>query len=528
MHRPSALPALLLTTSLVATGCNNATTQNGEGSAKYALNGTFTYDIGDDPGAFDPYHSQLIFGYASLAYDSLVNLRPDGKFVSGLARKWTTSANSATFTLRPDVTCSDGTPLTARQVAADLTYLGNPKNQSPLYGNMIPKEPFKATGDDGTRTVKVAMTKPFGFLLNSIGLTPIVCANGLKNPKLLSSASDGTGPFVLSKVVAGQSFTFTVRKGYRWGPGGAATSVPGTPARVVLRTIPNETTAANLLLSGELNLAQVSGPDQQRLTAQGLKKLAIAGPGAWLWFNQIGGRPGADKRVRQALVQTLDLNQVIKVSTTGGGGASTGLVALEPKPCTGNTVAGLLPRLDVTAAATQLDDAGWGKGADGVRRKAGKPLTIDLHFFPGPSVLNKPTAEFLAQRWKTLGVKVKLTSDDAKGLNRVMFQTSNYDVYLQGFGSSLPSQMVGYLSGPIPPKGTNLAGIHNQDYDRLVGKAATISAPAACPYWDQAEQTLYRDLDLVPISNRLHLYFLKNAEAQVSPFIPTSIRVLAR
>jgi peptide/nickel transport system substrate-binding protein len=521
----------MLATSLLAAGCNSAPTRTGDhgGSTKYATNGTFIYDVGDDPGTFDPYHSQLIFGYAALAYDSLVNLQPTGKFVSGLAQRWTISVNSATFTLRPDVTCSDGAPLTASQVAADLTYLGNAKNQSPLYGTVVPTVPFKATGDDGTRTVKVVMTKPFGFLLNSIGLTPIMCAKGLANPKLLKSASDGTGPFVLSKVIPGQSYTFTARNGYRWGPAGAATSAPGTPAKVVLRTISNQTTAANLLLSGELNFAQISGQDQQRLVAQGLDKLEVQGPGAWLWFNQIGGRPAADKRVRQALVQTLDLDQVIKVSTNGAGGASTGLIALEPKPCAGNTVAGLLPRHDVAAAAALLDEAGWAKGADGLRRKSGKPLTIDLHYFPAPSVLNKPTAELLDQQWKALGVKVKLTSDNARGLNQVMFQTSNYDVYLEGFGASLPTQMVAYLSGPTPPKGTNLAGIHNQDYKRLSTKAATMITPAACTYWDQAEQALYRNLDVAPISNRAHLYFLKNAEAKVNPFsfpIPTSIRVL--
>src|SRR5262245_15293021 len=73
-------------------------------AVKYAKGGTFTYAIPSDPGAFDPYNSQGMFAYAYFAYDSLVTLQQNGKFVSGLAEKWSADANAATFTLRPGIT----------------------------------------------------------------------------------------------------------------------------------------------------------------------------------------------------------------------------------------------------------------------------------------------------------------------------------------------------------------------------------------------------------------------------------------
>lgn len=206
--------------------------------------------------------------------------------------------------------------------------------------------------------------KPFGFVLNTVGQLPIVCPKGLTDPNVFKNGSAGTGPFVLTAVVPGQSLTFTVRKGNTWGPGGASTSAPGTPAKVVLKVVSDQTTAANLLLSGGANLAEISGPDGQRLERAGLRKVQRLGSGAWLWFNHLGGRPTAGKQVRQALVQALDLGQVVKVSTGGSGGPSTGLVTRQPRPCTADTVSGQFPKYDLAAAGALLDTAGWRKAPE--------------------------------------------------------------------------------------------------------------------------------------------------------------------
>ncbi|TDC53277.1 ABC transporter substrate-binding protein [Jiangella ureilytica] len=496
----------------------------------YATDGTFTYAVNADPGGFDPYHSQLIFGLAYLAYDSLVNLRPDGEFVSGLAEEWTADADGATFTLRDDVTCSDGAPLTAGDVAAAISYVADPANQSPHYGTMVPTVPLTATGDDAARTVTVTFQEPFGFPLHTIGNLPIVCAGRLADPDSLKTGSNGTGPFTLTEVVPGQTYTFTRRDDYAWGPDGASTSAPGTPARVVLRIGLNETTMANLLLSGEVNFALISGPDGQRLDAQGLTRLDTPGSGAWLWFNQRDGRATDDLRVRRALVHTLDLEEVIKVNGSGRGTTSTGLVTIEPQVCPGDTVSGQLPEYDVAAAEELLDDAGWVAGADGVREKDGRTLTLNLHYFGPGSVYNEPTAELIAAQWQAIGVQVELTGDDGTGLNRVMFETGDFDVYMQGFGYSLPSQAISYNTGPVPPDGTNLAGIHNEEYEELVVQAQALTPPEACTYWDRAEQALWRNLDIAPIANRPNTWFLQHADAEIAGFnfpIPTSIRVFS-
>lgn len=521
--------SLAATTALcvVAAGCSGSSSE--QDARRYATAGTFTMALRGDPATFDPYHSQLIFASAYLAYDPLVHVQPGGRIVAGLAEKWEATATSATFTLRKGVTCSDGTTLTADDVAKAINYVVDPENESPQYGVNTPTVPLTATGDEATRTVMVATKSPFGFLLNTIGQLPIMCAKGLADRTLLKTRSDGTGPFVLTEVVPGQSYTFTVRKGYAWGPGGASTNAEGTPSKVVLRVIENETTAANLLTADELNFAQITGQDQRRLDAAGLRKVDVPMSGAWLWLNHANGRPTAELPVRKALAHALDLDEVVKVNTGGTGKASAGLTAMEPKPCSDDSVSGQLPGYDRAAAERLLDQAGWTKGADGTRAKGGNPLALDVHYPSYGSPYEKATAELLAQRWGAVGAQVRLTPDNRAELGKVMFSTGAFDVYVLGFGFNLPNQMVPYLSGAKPPDGVNLAAVDNREFLSLAKAAAAKLPPEACADWRRAEQALYRNVDIIPVADRPNVFYLRAAEAAASGFmipIPTSLRVL--
>ncbi len=527
MRKTSGLLGFVVVCALVA-GCGGSSLGAKGAKVKFAKNGTFTMAMSDDRGNFDPYHTNNI-NYAKFAYDSLVNLRPDGTWATGLAEKWKVDVNSATFTLRGNVTCSDGTPLTAGQVAADLKYLGNPKNKAFLYGVTVPSIPFKVTSDDASRTVKIDMSEPFGFLLNTIGQTPIVCEKGLRDQKILQRSSSGTGPFVLTNVAPGQSYTFTVRKDYKWGPDGASTSAPGTPAKVVFQVMHNETTAANLLLSGEVNLARINGEDRNRLDARGLRRFDRPSTGVWLHYNVSAGRVAADQRIRQALVAALDLDEIVKVNSGGTGHRATGLMTIEPKVCKGDTLNGLLPKHDVAAAESLLDQAGWTKGADGIRRKGGKPLKLDMVYVTEISEYNAPTAELVRKRFADIGVQAKLIPTTLAVSFKYLFETRNWDIWLQGNGINLPSQAVPAYSGPPPPEGQNWTGINNPEYSRLAAKAKALPLPESCTYWNQAEQALFRDVDVVPIVTRPEPWYLNKAQATYAGYdrpLPSSIRML--
>ncbi|MFL6143520.1 MAG: ABC transporter substrate-binding protein [Labedaea sp.] len=167
-----------------------------------------------------------------------MELSADGKPVAGLAGKWDATTMTTTFTLRPGVTCSDGTPLTAADVAANVNFVGDPADKSPIAGLTIAPG-TKATADETTRAVTVTSGKPDSFLLRNVGSLPIACAKGMGDRKLLATARvvSACSPFPNS------CRTTTTRsppaQGLHVGPCGWKAET-GLPEKVVVRVIPNK------------------------------------------------------------------------------------------------------------------------------------------------------------------------------------------------------------------------------------------------------------------------------------------------
>jgi len=518
--------AIALLGVVVLTGCGTSATS---GSQDLAEGKTFTMSVGADPGSLDPALTVLSVArqVGRFLYGRLIERTSNGEIVAGLAEKWDATTTTATFTLRQGITCADGAPLTAADVAANITFVGDPKNKSALAGlQVVPGT--TATADDATRTVTITSGAPDAFLLTNVGTLPIVCAKGMADRALLAKGEQGTGMFTVSEIVPNDHYTLVRRKDFAWGPGDWQKDQQGLPDKVVVRVIANETTAVNLLLSGQLTAAQVAGPDQERLLAQKLDHVDTATPLGTLSFNQAEGHPGQDPAVRKALLQALDLAQVGKVLTTGKGRPSKTLVTVEPRPCTGDNVTPNLPAFDKAAASGALDTAGWRAGPDGTRAKDGKPLSLKLL---QPTVLGPTltaTAELVQQAWQGIGVKVEIQPGDAAGINQALFGTGAWDAAMVPLTLSLPSQLVSFAGGPVPPQGVNFAHIANAEFTEESQKAASLAGAAGCEHWNKAEAALVRDASLVPYFDAVVPTFVKGAKFTISDSVdPASIRMLA-
>jgi len=118
------------------------------------------------------------------------------------------------------------------------------------------------------------------------------------------------GRLPLAEVKRGASYTLKARPEYAWGPNGSHhRRWPDFPPRWFLRLIENQSTAANLLITGELDTAYIFGQDVERLGAR--ERAHPAGtrsrsaPRA-LTFHQGEGHPTADPKVRRALAMAID------------------------------------------------------------------------------------------------------------------------------------------------------------------------------------------------------------------------------
>jgi peptide/nickel transport system substrate-binding protein len=508
---PTIVTAGLLAVSLVACG-GGAGGSSTEGNL--VDGGTFTFVLGTDPGNLDPHFTSLAstMQVDRFLYDSLVNIDEKGDMVAGLAEKWEGTTTEATFTLRKGVTCADGSPLTATQVAGNINFVGDPKNASSRLGVYVPAG-ATATADDDAGTVTVTTPTPDSFLDRNIGGLQIVCAKGMADRSVLKQGADGTGMFTVTEAVGGDHYTLTRREDYRWGPGDWDPEQRGLPDTVVIKIVANETTTANLLISGGANAAGFVGPEQQRLTSQRLFQRDVQAVVGELWFNQKPGLPGADEDLRRALVQAADLDELAQVITSGNGKRAAGLVPPGMGPCDGDVAGGALPEHDADAAKQVLGTA--------------KPkITL---FFPttiGPTM--QAAAELLQKVWSELGVEVTLKGGTDAEMGQLVGGQLAWDAAIVPLNVSLPSQTVPFLSGPPAPNGTNFASIDNPGYTAKVAEASEIAGTEGCDAWAAAEKALYERVDVVPFANANRPMFGKGAEFELSQgsLTPTSIRMV--
>ena len=466
-----------------------------------------------DPGSLDPQMTSLSVTYQAdlFLYDSLVTFAPSGAVESDLASKWSGTTTTASYTLKQGVTCSDGSPLTASTVAANINFIGNVKNASSRVGIWVPPG-ATATGDNATGVVTVKSPVADPFLVTDVGSAEIVCGNGMKNRGLLKEGADGTGMYTLTSAVPGTSYTLTLRKGYAWGPGGVTSSTAGVPATVTLKVVANMTTAANELLASQANVGEVLGPDTQRVSS--LYSHSIYAPLGELWFNEKAGSPTASLAVRKALTEAVQLNQLGQVLTAGSGKPSTGLVEPALSPCKGDTVGSSLPAYDQSAAKSAL---------------AGQKLSIALYYPTSLGTGATGAVTLLQQTWSQLGVSVSLHAiTDAEIDTDIVAGQAAWNVAILPLGVDSPGQLVPFLSGATPPKGTNFAYLSNAAYTADVTKASAIAGSAGCPDWNAAETALFNNVDLVPFVNSALTIYAKGATFQFAEDMvsPASIRML--
>jgi peptide/nickel transport system substrate-binding protein len=514
--------------ALLAVGCASSSTPSASTAARgYVTGGTFTMDISSDPGTVSPY--QTTEGSArqiyAFGYDTLLGRTSAGTEVPELATKWRATLNQVTYTLHSGVKCDDGSTLTASDVAADFNSIQNPKTLSPWLSFTLPVK-YTVSANNQAGTVTITTSQPDGLLAQGAGGLPIVCPAGLQSPSSVAHTFDGTGPFQITSYSPGVSYTMTVRKGYDWGPDGASTSAAGTPAKVVLDFVNDETTEADQLLAGEINAAQVSGSDAARLS--GLQTTTIVKLAGELYFNEAPGRLFADQDLRTAVAEATNVPAVTKVGTGDLGTVATNMEVESPPPCPGDTTAAL-PAYNVAKAEALLQSDGWVPGPGGIREKDGKKLVVSLNYQTG-SGQTVDAVELVAQEWKAIGIQANLTGYEEGPWTQMLTVTGNFDVFYSSINLDSPFQYSDFFGGPAPQDGgDNFGRIDNPQFDSLSSQALGTSGSAGCKLWNQAQEALMARADVVPISVLPDPFYLHDATMQGVGVleVPSSIRLLA-
>ncbi len=361
---------VILTAGLLAAGCSagsSSSTSSGSSSGNTSTNSVLT--ISNENGAlwtcgFNPLNSSYNLLSVGFTYEPLVYVNPlqNGKTTPMLATSWTWGAGnkSLTFTIRQGVKWSDGTPMTA----ADVAYTFNLIKKYPtldltgvwsVLSSVTATAPYTVTMDFSTVAVPY-----FYYIADQTPIVPQHIFSTIANPATASISNPvGTGPYLMSKC-SPQNITYTANPHY-WQPGLPRIHTLQYPA------FTSNNTANDTLASGQAQWGAQYIPDIQAFYTS-------KNPNFHYWFPpvlNVSMVPNltnpllSNVKVREAISYAIDRD---KVSTIGESGYEP------PANQTGIVTPTFSSLLDSQALAS------WGNGYDVAKAKS---LLASAGFHPG-------------------------------------------------------------------------------------------------------------------------------------------------
>lgn len=292
--------------ALVAVAIASALIVGGSVPATQAAGKTLTIGMVADVTSFRV--PDATFGNANLyyqtVYDTLLQETPDGKIIPSAATawKWDPSSTKLTLTIRSGMKFTDGTPVNAAAVVANLNRFvkGGTSTEKGTLANM------KIATATGPNTVVITLKNNDPafelYLTKSAAL--------LESPKNFTNPAEktepvGSGPYKLDKLKSkfGSSYTFVKNPGY-WNAKAVKFDT------VVLKVISDSTAAVNALKAGQIDGMNVTKADSiPSLEASNMNFATQYNDWVGLVFADRSGKQGTplkNVKVRQAINMAFD------------------------------------------------------------------------------------------------------------------------------------------------------------------------------------------------------------------------------
>ena len=362
--------------------------------------------------------------------DKLIYVDAEGAVSPWIAESWEQNDDATEFTLKlkPGVTFSDQTPVDAAAVIAnlDIWYAGRTEDGINPIG-LFPKTYDRAEAVDPL-TVKVVFKAPtLGFIPTlgyhgSILISPKTIASPASEQADLSKTA-ASGPFLVESWKEGDFVRLVKRPDYNWGPAAVGHTGPAHLDSITYKLVAEQSLRVAAVQSGQADVAYNASPQElESLKAEGFTTATpryLGFVNGWAINTKLA--PFDDVLVRQALQVALNRQEIIDTVYTPDWKLASSFIQSNVPGATDHSA---LLAHDPARAETLLDQAGWIKGADGIRQKDGKPLELVLHSNPYLAA-SKSIDELIAQQlggigWKvviraydvvTFGEKVKYASD---------------------------------------------------------------------------------------------------------------------
>ncbi len=498
--------AAVLLVTLLLSGCQKAAIND---SPTKAIKQELVIGEQFDLVSYDPSKNMSDFVRA-LVFNSLVEIDMDFKKSPGLAETWTMSPDGKTWTfqLRKNVVFHDGTPWNSEAAKTNLKWLANGSGKNTLAAVESIETP-----DPSTLIIK--LKKPV-FTFDS-DLTPPFMS--MVSPKAIDekgtvTAAIGTGPFKLVSWQKDNNFVMERNEQY----------FAGAPklTKLTFKVMPDAESRAMALEAGQIDL--MSGREAltavQRLkTNPALKIVKKMGQTSELMFFNLYKAPFDDLKVRQAVANAINLNEMIPkligdlaeppvnfFSTAFG-------KFLNPNP--------QMPKYDLQASKALLAEAGWkDSDGDGILEKSGTKLKATLSYGSN-NTEDKLLCTAFQGALKGIGMEVDLRPMDTAALKQAL-EKKDYQLIMVGQWS-VPHDdpSMHYISGYWHSKSTYTIFTSPELDSRIDKLAASLDAQERIKLHQEIQAEIMKNTPEMVIFHRNNVLVMKKNIENLNPSVGT-------
>ncbi|HFK2923576.1 TPA: ABC transporter substrate-binding protein [Aeromonas hydrophila] len=377
--------------------------------------------------------------------------------------------------LKPDLTFSNGAPLTAEDVA--FTY-----NSAAQGGGKIDMGNFVSAKVLSPTEVAISLSAPQSTFVNVLGSLGIVSKRDY-DPKRYARHPVGAGPYRLVSFLPGQQLVVEANPYYAGG---------NNDFKRLVFVFIDEESAYAAAQSSQLDLVRIA-PSLAPTVPASLKlwvRPSVENRGIVFPIPPAGGKDAkgypigndvtSGVAVRRAINYAIDRQLLADQLLEGH--AIPAYSAVEGLPWLNKATA--FKDGDAAHANALLDEAGWQMGSDGVRHKGDLRAAFTLWYTSGDST-RRDLAEAVRAMLKPIGLEVSLKSGSWEQVEREM----HTNPVLMGWGSLDPMELYHhYQSGSAGVEFYNPGYYQNPVVDAHLKQA--LDAPdwqAAVPFWQQVE-----------------------------------------
>jgi peptide/nickel transport system substrate-binding protein len=393
---------------------------------------------------------------------------------------WTDAGRTLTLSLARDLRWHDGVPTTARDAVFTLLTARDPATGFPRAAELATLDTAIAT-DDTTLILRFSRAPSrLPALLAELPIVPAHLLSKVQRSAMRGASFEtspvGNGPFRFASRQRGARWTFVRNDSFPASLGG-----PPKLRGLVIAVVDEATTKFAGLTSGELDMAGIA-PTMAALAKRDatLRVMTYAIPfSVGLFFNTTRP-PFDDARVRLAIARSIDRGRIVEIALAGfGTPASTPVPAESPLAWREAP-----PQSDTLRADELLDSAGWRRGADGVRVRNGRRLSVELLTVgTGDNVIEQLLQADLAARG--IGLRIRQT-EMGTFLTTARAPGKRFDLLLAGITGDLSLSYLDALFATRQRGGAlDYTGYHTATLDALLD-----SARNAVP--GEAEQVAWR------------------------------------